>query len=53
MVIYFVIAIVMGLMIGWIWRDHKWTKAAKTKKIICVDGVFYKVRTFDPENPGK
>jgi hypothetical protein len=49
MLIYFLIAILMGIVIGWAWKDYKWTKAAKTKKVVCVDGIFYKVSIFNPE----
>jgi len=53
MVIYFIFALLIGFLLGWVWRDHKWVKASKTGKVISVDGIFYKVKTFDPENPGK
>jgi hypothetical protein len=53
MMIYFVITLLLGFVIGWTWRDCKWVKAAKTGKVVAVDGVFYKVKTFNPENSEK
>jgi hypothetical protein len=53
MIIYFVVTLLLGFVIGVTWGDCKWIESAKTGKVVAIDGVFYKVKTFDPEKPDK
>jgi hypothetical protein len=49
MILLFLLSIIIGTAIGYYWNQHRWTKAAKSKKALGVDGTFYKVHYFDPE----
>lgn len=38
------LCLVVGFCIAWAWRDCKWTKAAKKKKFMVVNGELYTVK---------
>jgi len=38
--------------LGWVFKDLKWVKAAKTGKIMVVDGDMYKVKSFTETQGG-
>lgn len=37
---------------GWILKDFKWVKAAKTGKVMVVDGDLYKVKPYSETHGG-
>ena len=39
--------LLVGFLVAWIWRDHKWTKAAKKKEVMVVNGQTYVVKKVD------
>jgi len=37
------ITAIIAFALGWVFKDYKWTKAAKTGKVMVVDGDLYDV----------
>ncbi len=47
-----IIAGIIGFVMGWVFKDYKWTKAAKTGKVMVVDGDLYDVKRHPETNGG-
>lgn len=41
-----IVTAILAFALGWVFKDYKWTRAAKTGKIMVVDGDMYKVKTY-------
>jgi len=46
------LAAILAFLAGWVFKDYKWTKAAKTGKVMVVDGDMYKVTRYSETSGG-
>jgi hypothetical protein len=52
MIIYIMITLVVGFLIGWAWRDSRWRRAAKKNEFMVIDGKLYTVKEHINEHTG-
>lgn len=50
MLLYILLLFIFGVVVGMYTERYRWAHAAKTRKSIGVDGLFYRVSQFDPDN---
>lgn len=50
MLLYAFLLLFFGIFIGIYIERYRWVRAAKSRKSIGVDGLFYRIRTFNPDN---
>jgi len=46
------ITAILAFLLGWTFKDYKWTKAAKTGKVMVVDGDLYDVKRHTETHGG-
>ncbi len=52
MILVGIILLGLAFFLGWFCKDYKWTKAARTGKIMVVDGDMYKVKRYTETHGG-
>jgi hypothetical protein len=52
MIVFIAISILIGFLLGWIWRDHKWKRAGRLKEFMVIDGKLYTVKEHINEHTG-
>lgn len=46
------ITAIIAFALGWVFKDYRWTSAAKNGKIMVVDGDMYKVKQHTETHGG-
>ena len=52
MFIFIVVGLVIGFLLGWAWRDFKWTRCADKDMYMCIDNRLYEIKKHINEHVG-